>query len=67
MIGQESRNGKIIRDTIIKENELVIVNDTEKCKGVITRVNTANADEKSTIDYVISTQNAYQQITENAY
>lgn len=48
----QSRNGKIIEEYIIQDCNLKLVNGSEKCIGHYTRVNTANPDEKSAIDFV---------------
>ena len=41
-----------------------IVNETEKCQGKWTRVNTANRSEKSGIDYFLVSQNLWETIKE---
>ena len=44
---EQSKNGKLL-EKMICENDLVIVNAEEPCKGVITRFRkTVNGDEKS--------------------
>ena len=60
--GHDSRNGKILRKEIIQEFELKIVNETVKCQGKYTRVNTAIEEEKSVIDYVIVNQSSYENV-----
>ena len=51
-----SENGKILRD-IIERRDLVIVNTSDKCQGVITRKReTVKKSEESVIDYVQNTQ-----------
>lgn len=40
----------------------VLVNRTEKCIGLWTRVNTKNKDEKSILDYVITNMSVYEDI-----
>ena len=48
-----SENGKILQD-IIGEEDLVVVNATEKCKGTITRFrNTKCKTEEAVLDYFI--------------
>ena len=51
LTGEDSRNGKIIRN-LINENNLIITNYTDKCVGKWTRVNTNNEHERSVIDYI---------------
>ena len=60
--GHDSRNGKILRKEMIQEFELKIVNETVKCQGKYTRVNTAIEEEKSVIDYVIVNQSSYENV-----
>ena len=60
-----SRNGVLLTE-VMKETELEIMNKSAKCKGVITRQNTKNKEEKSAIDFVAVSENAekwIQQIT----
>ena len=47
-----SRNGKCLLQVFEKMN-LHVLNNTEKCKGKITRVNTKNHTEYSAIDFVV--------------
>jgi len=47
--------GKLLRKMIKKRN-LKLINATNKCKGLWTRVNTKNEDQKSVLDYVIATK-----------
>ena len=42
----------------------VIINKTNKCKGMWTRVNTKNDKEKSILDYVMTNQSVYDDIIE---
>ena len=63
LIDDLSRDGKIIKDKIIKDCNMKMINETKKCKGKYTRINTANPTEKS-IDYVICSDNIAPNITE---
>ena len=45
--------GKMLRN-IIKKRDLQLINATEKCRGLWTRINTGNKDQKSILDYVIA-------------
>lgn len=57
-----SANGKMLADLITRQN-LVVVNATEKCYGVLTRYkNTINGAEKSVLDYYIVCQELFQNI-----
>ena len=51
---QPSRNGRILED-FIKNNELIVINTSQKCKGVWTRVDTNDNTKKSIIDYCLVT------------
>ena len=62
ILHEESRNGRIMREELIQQNDLKIVNETEKCKGKYTRVDTDNPQERSTIDYCIVTHKMWNQI-----
>ena len=42
----------------------IIVNKTEKCKGKWTRVNTKKDEEKSILDYLMTNESVYEDITE---
>ena len=50
-----SRNGKLLTD-VIEETDLKIINKSEKCCGKVTRQNTKNMEEKSAIDFVLTTE-----------
>ena len=52
-----SRNGNLLKETI-EECELEIMNGKSMCKGTITRQNRRKEDEKSAIDFVLTTQAA---------
>ena len=56
LLGEEkSRNGKLL-EKVFEEHELTILNKSDKCKGKVTRENTKNMNEKSAIDFVVSTK-----------
>ena len=62
LMGEEtSRNGKLIMQ-VFEECEMEVLNRSEKCKGVITRQNRKKEDEKSAIDFIVSTYDAAQWI-----
>ena len=49
----KSRNGKLL-EKVVEENDLIVVNGTNLCKGVITRYRkTVNNTERSVIDFFI--------------
>ena len=50
-----SRNGRLLLK-VIKETNLIIMNESEKCNGKITRQNTKNENEYSAIDFVLTTE-----------
>ena len=56
-----SRNGKLILK-VFRENQLEVMNGSDKCVGLITRQNRKNPDEKSAIDFVVCTYVASQWI-----
>ena len=50
----KSKNGKCLQ-RVIEENNLVCVNSTDLCQGVITRYRkTVNSTEKSVLDYFVA-------------
>ena len=50
---EQSSNGKLL-EKVVEDNELVVVNGTDLCEGVITRFRkTINDCEESTIDFFI--------------
>ena len=56
---QMSKNGKHLAK-VIDENELIVVNGTQKCTGVITRYRrTVNSTEESVIDFFIVCRQFY--------
>ena len=56
-----SRNGKLLVH-LIEEYNLHMVNDTEKCEGMWTRINTKNENEKSVLDYVICSESMFNSV-----
>ena len=59
---EQSKNGKLL-EKMVAENDLVIVNAMEICKGVITRYRkTVNGEEKSILDYFIVCRRFYTMI-----
>ena len=64
LLGEETnRNGRLLLN-VFHETGLNIINNSNKCKGKITRVNTKNANEKSAIDFVVACDKAEQMVTE---
>ena len=63
LIEGNSRDTGIL-EIIIEHNSLIVLNRTEKCKGLWTRINTKRKEERSVIDYMISTQELYNEITD---
>ena len=59
---QPSRNGRMMMD-VFNECEMIVINKTEKCEGVITRQNRTKQEEKSSIDFVTATYAISQSIT----
>ena len=57
-----SRNGKMLLN-LFDDNEILIINKTDKCKGVVTRQNRKKDVEKSAIDFVTVTYGAYDMIS----
>ena len=56
---EQSKNGKLL-EKVVDENELVVVNAKDLCKGVITRYRkTVNSEEKSVLDYFIVCKRFY--------
>ena len=56
-----SRNGEMLLQ-IFDECELEVMNRSEKCNGVVTRVNRTNTTERSAIDFVVATATVAEQI-----
>ena len=63
LIEGNSRDTGIL-EKITEHNSLIVLNRTEKCKGLWTRINTKRKEERSVIDYMISTQELYNEITD---
>ena len=58
LLGEEiSRNGRLIL-SVFQEEELHILNGSEKCTGKVTRRNTKNHSEISAIDFVVASHEA---------
>ena len=54
-----TKNGKLL-EKVVTENDLVIVNAQDLCKGVITRYRkTVNSEEKIVLDYFIVCKRFY--------
>ena len=59
-----SENGRTLME-IIERHDLVIVNATSKCNGVITRYRkTSKGEEKSVIDYFLVSKSFYDMVVE---
>ncbi len=56
-----NNSGKLLK-TLVKDNNLKILNATDKCRGLWTRRNTRNDAEKSVIDYVLCSDNLFNDI-----
>ena len=56
-----SRNGKLLRD-MVKTCNLTLLNSTQACKGLWTRVNTKNHEERSVLDYALSSKSLETQV-----
>ena len=48
-----SRNGRSLLE-VFENFNLRLINNTEKCKGKVTRVNTKNENEFSAIDFIVA-------------
>ena len=60
LMGEDvSRNGKLILN-VFDECGLQVLNGTEKCAGTITRQNRKHSEERSAIDFVVTTYRASQ-------
>ena len=58
-----SSNGKILFD-MLKRQDLIVVNSTEKCSGVITRIkNTIRGLEESAIDYFVVCRLLFEKVS----
>ena len=61
---EQSKNGELLMK-VIEENDLIVVNATDVCKGVITRYRkTVNGEEKSSIDFFIVCRGFMQLVME---
>ena len=61
-IHEMSSNGKLLCD-LINRQDLIIVNSTNKCSGLITRLRkTVNGEEKSVLDYFVVCRQLFQKI-----
>ena len=56
-----NKSGKYLQK-VIKNNDLVVVNATEKCHGLWTRQNTQRTTEHAVIDYFLCTKRAYEAV-----
>ena len=52
-----SRNGKLLTEVFTK-TDLYLINNSDKCRGKVTRRNTQNDSEFSAIDFVLSSEGA---------
>jgi len=55
--------GKMLQN-IVKKRDMQLINATEKCGGLWTRINTGNKDQKSILDYVIASRKLEKKIKE---
>ena len=63
LMGEEpSRNGKMMKD-VFNECGIIIMNENEKCQGVVTRQHCSKREEKSAIDFVTATYAVSQKIS----
>ena len=63
LIDERSRDSDALRQ-LVDDLNMVIINETEKCEGQWTRVNTKRQSERSVIDYIITTQDMYNEVLE---
>ena len=62
LMGEEpSRNGKMMK-AVFSECGIEIMNENEKCEGVVTRQHRSKEEEKSAIDFILATYKASQKI-----
>ena len=53
LLGEEkSRNGKML-EAVIEENNLLVLNKSDKCIGKVTRQNSSHENEKSAMDSIL--------------
>ena len=58
-----SRNGKMLLE-LIDHTDMVMMNATERCEGIWTRVNSQNEHERSILDYVLVSPRLATQVTD---
>ena len=58
-----SRNGKMLLE-VFQNTDLCLLNNSEKCSGIVTWQNTKNQNEKSAIDFVLSSRSFEPNIQE---
>ena len=59
---EQSKNGKLLENVIV-ENDLVVINAQDVCKGVITRYRkTISSEERSVLDYFIVCKRFYAMV-----
>ena len=61
-IVQVSSRDSMLLNKVVEDCNLVVLNKTDKCQGTWTRVNTKNEKEKSAIDYLIRTNETYNNV-----
>ena len=61
-IVQGSSRDSMLLNKVVEDCNLVVLNKTDKCQGTWTRVNTKNEKEKSVIDYIITTNEMYDNV-----
>ena len=62
---KESRNGNMLQE-YIKQTNTIILNTTENHQGTWTRVNRKNNNERSVIDYIITSRPLHNRIIDSA-
>ena len=61
-IVQGSSRDSMLLNKVVEDCNLVVLNKTDKCQGTWTRVNTKNEKEMSVIDYIITTNEMYNNV-----
>ena len=56
-----TRNGKLLKE-VFENHNLVLLNESTKCNGKITRQNTKNLEEKSAIDFIVCSESIEENI-----
>ena len=56
-----TRNGKLLKE-VFENHNLVLLNESTKCNGKITRQNTKNPEEKSAIDFIVCSESIEENI-----